>query len=118
MTVGTVQIQNLLYVLGALVAASLWISGLYVLRHRKPKSVEAGIESFSKGLRALAPERRPTTPSPPAGGQDATAPPARAVRPVLLLHPDAGVVAPQSQSGSVPRPPARTDEQASPGPSR
>jgi hypothetical protein len=51
------QVQNLLYVVGALLVASV-VSGLYVLRHRKPKSLEAGIESFSRELRALAPERR------------------------------------------------------------
>ncbi len=52
------QIQNLLYLVGAIAFATL-ISGLYVLRHRKPKSLEAGIESFSRELKALAPERRP-----------------------------------------------------------
>jgi hypothetical protein len=50
-------LTNLLYVVGAVVVATL-ISGLYVLRHRKPKSLESGIESFSRELRALAPERR------------------------------------------------------------
>ena len=50
-------LTNLLYVVGAVVVASL-VSGLYVLRHRKPKSLESGIESFSRELRALAPERR------------------------------------------------------------
>jgi hypothetical protein len=53
------QIQNLLYLIGALAVATLWISALYLLRHRKPKSLEAGIESFSRELRALAPDRRP-----------------------------------------------------------
>jgi hypothetical protein len=52
--------QNLLYVAGALLVATL-ISALYVLRHRRPRSMEAGIESFSRELRALAPERRPGT---------------------------------------------------------
>ena len=41
------------------------VSGLIVLRHRRPKSLEAGIESFSRELKALAPERRP------AAGRDA-----------------------------------------------
>jgi hypothetical protein len=49
------QVQNLLYLLGALVAAGVWIAGLYLLRHRKPKSIEASIESFNRELRALAP---------------------------------------------------------------
>jgi hypothetical protein len=50
-------LTNLVYVVGAVVVATL-ISGLYVLRHRKPKSLESGIESFSRELQALAPERR------------------------------------------------------------
>ena len=50
-------LTNLLYLVGAVAVASL-VSGLYVLRHRKPKSVESGIESFSRELRALAPEQR------------------------------------------------------------
>jgi hypothetical protein len=56
-TLSAIQIQNLLYLVGALGVATV-ISALYVLRHRKPKSLEAGIESFSRELRALAPERR------------------------------------------------------------
>ena len=49
------QLSNLLYVAAAIVAAIL-ISGLIALRHRRPKSLESGIESFSRELRALAPE--------------------------------------------------------------
>ena len=59
MTLAAMQIQNLLYLIGALAVATLWITALYLLRHRKPKSLEAGIESFSRELRALAPDRRP-----------------------------------------------------------
>ncbi|HSS10063.1 MAG TPA: hypothetical protein VLL25_09270 [Acidimicrobiales bacterium] len=50
------QLTNLLYVVAAIVVATL-ISGLIALRHRRPKSLESGIESFSRELRALAPER-------------------------------------------------------------
>jgi len=62
------QLSNLLYVAAAIVAAIL-ISGLIALRHRRPKSLESGIESFSRELRALAPEpdgaeARPTRPQP------------------------------------------------------
>ncbi len=46
---------NLLYVVGAIVAATV-ISALILLRHRRPRSLEAGIELFSRELRALAPE--------------------------------------------------------------
>jgi hypothetical protein len=58
-TLGALQMQNLLYLVGAVAVATLWISALYLLRHRKPRSMEAGIESFSRELRALAPDRRP-----------------------------------------------------------
>jgi hypothetical protein len=53
-------LTNLLYVAGAVVVATL-VSALYVLRHRKPKSMEAAIESFSRELRALAPDGRAET---------------------------------------------------------
>jgi hypothetical protein len=53
-------LTNLLYVAGAVVVATL-VSALYVLRHRKPKSMEAAIESFSRELRALAPDGRADT---------------------------------------------------------
>jgi hypothetical protein len=66
MTLGAVQIQNLLYLVGAVAVATLWISALYLLRHRKPRSMEAGIESFSRELRALAPDRRPPSAQDPS----------------------------------------------------
>jgi hypothetical protein len=56
-TMAALVLTNLVYVVGAIVVASL-VSGLYVLRRRKPKSLESGIESFSRELRALAPEQR------------------------------------------------------------
>ena len=57
-------LSNLLYVVGAVVAATI-VSGIVLLRHRRPKSLEAGIEMFSRELKALQPERW-TTP----GGAD------------------------------------------------
>ena len=55
MIASPVVISNLLYLVGAMVMAI--IGGMIVvLRHRKPKSVEANITTFSRGLRALAPE--------------------------------------------------------------
>ena len=51
--------SNLLYLVGAVVAIALILSALYV-RTRKPKTVEYGIDSFRRELRALAPERRPS----------------------------------------------------------
>jgi hypothetical protein len=66
------DLANLLYVAAAVVVATL-ISALIALRHRRPKSVESGIESFSRELRALAPEPdgaegRTTQPPPPMTG--------------------------------------------------
>lgn len=55
MIVGVV-ISNILYLAVALVVAILGAL-VVVLRHRKPKSVEANVASFHRGLRALAPDR-------------------------------------------------------------
>ena len=48
-------VSNLLYPLGAVVVAAL-LCLLVVLRHRRPKSVEANMRAFNRGLQALAPE--------------------------------------------------------------
>ncbi|MHB8293794.1 MAG: hypothetical protein ACYDH5_04070 [Acidimicrobiales bacterium] len=48
---------HLIYLLAA-VAASVVIWLFSRLLHRRPKSVEAGMEQFSKGLNALAPQDR------------------------------------------------------------
>lgn len=61
MIVGVV-VSNLLYLLGAVVVAIIG-AFVVVLRHRKPKSVEANVASFHRGLRALAPDQ----PSGPSG---------------------------------------------------
>ena len=47
--------SELLYLL---IALSLSLLGSFILwyRHRKPRSVEAGIDEFSRELRALAPD--------------------------------------------------------------
>jgi hypothetical protein len=60
MIVGVV-VSNLLYLLGAVVVAVIGAL-VVVLRHRKPKSVEANVASFHRGLRALAPDQ-PAVPS-------------------------------------------------------
>lgn len=50
-----VVLANLAYLIGAVVLAV--IGGTVVwLRHRQPKSVDANVASFNRGLRALAPE--------------------------------------------------------------
>jgi hypothetical protein len=48
-------IDNLAYLIGAVVLALILVS-LYAVRHRRPKSLEANVESFNRGLRALSPE--------------------------------------------------------------
>jgi hypothetical protein len=50
---------NLLYLLGAVVAIAIICSILYV-RNRRPSSVDSGIDSFQRELRALSPDRRNT----------------------------------------------------------
>jgi hypothetical protein len=65
-----VVLGNLAYLIGAVVVAV--IGGLIVwLHHRQPKSVDANVESFNRGLRALAPDpsspgsrRTPAGPGP------------------------------------------------------
>ena len=46
---------NLLY-LGLAVAVSLLASVVMVLRNRRPRSLESGVQEFSRELRALAPD--------------------------------------------------------------
>ena len=56
-------LANLAYLIGAVVVAA--IGGLLVwLHHRQPKSVDANMASFRRGLNALAPETG--APSQPA----------------------------------------------------
>ena len=49
---------NLLYLFGAIAAIVVICSTLY-LRTRKPKTMEYGIDSFRRELRALAPDDTP-----------------------------------------------------------
>lgn len=53
----SVQWQTLVWILGAAVAAAL-IIGVIVLVSRRPKSMEDGIEDFSRSLQAVAPAQR------------------------------------------------------------
>jgi hypothetical protein len=53
---GTV-LANLAYLIGAVVVAA--VAGFIVwYRHRQPKSVDANVASFRRGLHALAPDPR------------------------------------------------------------
>jgi hypothetical protein len=50
-------LSSLLYLLLALVLSVVG-SLILVYRHRRPRSMEEGIDEFNRELRALAPERR------------------------------------------------------------
>ena len=69
--IASVVLSNLAYLAGAVVIAIL-ISSVLVLRQRKPRSVEANVESFHRGLRALA----PTAPTADRRGRRGSSPPA------------------------------------------
>ena len=49
--------SNLLYLVIALALSAIGSLILWY-RHRRPRSMEAGIDEFSRELKALAPERR------------------------------------------------------------
>lgn len=55
-------LANLAYLIGAVVFAVI-IGGLVWLRHRQPKSVDANMALFRRGLSALAPDRDGTNPA-------------------------------------------------------
>ena len=50
---------NLFYLLGAILAMAITCTVLYIRNH-KPGSVDSGIDSFQRELRALSPDRRTT----------------------------------------------------------
>jgi hypothetical protein len=76
----TTVLANLAYVIGAIVVAV--IIGLLVwLRHRQPKSVDANMASFRRGLSALAPD-----PDAPAQAQPRPEPSAIRPLPSGLTH--------------------------------
>lgn len=64
--IAAMVISNLLYLVGAIVAATL-VSGIVLLRHRRPRSLESSIEMFSRELKALKPEHQGTPITPPEG---------------------------------------------------
>lgn len=51
----TTVLSNLAYLIGAVVLAIV-VGMLVWLRHRQPKSVDANMRSFQRGLSALAPD--------------------------------------------------------------
>ena len=56
-------VSNLLYPVIA-VGVAVVLCVVVVLRHRRPKSVEANMRAFNRGLRALAPEPEETAKPP------------------------------------------------------
>jgi hypothetical protein len=95
-----VVLANLAYLLGAVVLAV--IGGTVVwLRHRQPKSVDANVASFNRGLRALAPDSVPLEQTSRAVGEN----PVRAqprpsgLRVIRDVPDDAGLVAGDGEAG-------------------
>lgn len=65
----TTVLANLAYLIGAVLLAVI-IGLLIWLRHRQPKSVDANMASFRRGLSALAPEAYGSAaPLRPTGGE-------------------------------------------------
>jgi hypothetical protein len=99
----SVVLGNLIYVIGAVVAIVI-LSLVIVLRQRKPKSVEANMESFHKGLRALAPsETSPKRGSvAPAGRGRVERPRVERRSPVRALEPRSAeaVTDPSAETGA------------------
>jgi len=62
--IASVVVSNLAYLVGAVVAAAI-VSLIVVWFHRRPTSTEDHLETFNRGLQALAPEA--TGRSEPAG---------------------------------------------------
>ncbi len=96
---GSVVIGNLAYLIGAVVLMIV-ISSIVVLRHHRPRSVEANMESFHRGLRALAPEEDEKV---DAGGRRGRAKPAPVAQGVPPRH---GVPARRSPVRPLPNRPA------------
>lgn len=54
----SVKVSNLAYIGGAVLLAIIGVV-VVALRYRKPKSVQANVDTFQRGLRALAPDEAP-----------------------------------------------------------
>ena len=88
-----IVVSNLMYLVGAVVAMVL-LSTIVVVRHRRPKSIEANMKTFNRGLRALAPDASPRPrPTKPDSQRVQTRP-----RSVQTINPS-GVVPPGDDGG-------------------
>jgi hypothetical protein len=96
-TPSSVIISNVIYVAGAVVLAAVVVA-IVVLRHRRPTSVQSNMDTFHRGLAALAPgdppARRRPAPAPPAGSGELAD-----NRPRLV-----GTVRPMAGGSAPPRP--------------
>jgi hypothetical protein len=103
----SVVLSNLAYLIGAVLLAIIF--GLLVwLRHRKPKSIDANVESFNRGLRALAPDREPPSRHSRKRGQS----PARTPIPGTVVPMRSVRVAPIRTPQVTPPPPPEPPEPA------
>jgi hypothetical protein len=91
-------LANLAYLIGAVVVAV--IIGLLVwLRHRKPKSVDANMASFRRGLSALAPD-------------DGPRPPMRRAEPIRVRPASSGLTHVKLEPERIPVPDAQPEDSA------
>lgn len=106
-------VSNLLYSAVAVGVAAVLCIAIW-LRHRKPKSVEANMRAFNKGLRALAPETSGgVRPSPMSARLRPPAPTGLPAVPEKFAH-----IPPPSRPmvSASPVPPVTTTASGPPGP--
>jgi len=84
----SVVLSNVMYLVGAVVLAAIVVT-VVVLHHRRPKSIQSNMDTFHRGLAALAPE--------PVPGRRRSGPVVAA-----SVRPRAGGVTPRSSSGAEP----------------
>lgn len=99
----SIILQNILYLAGA-VALIIVLSVAVTLRHRRPVSVESHMESFNKGLKALAPDAPPSKRKSRSDKAGALPPPAAPYRPSavqpIVAKPQSEPVEPASDSST------------------
>ncbi|HLI00984.1 MAG TPA: hypothetical protein VKV06_09375 [Acidimicrobiales bacterium] len=99
----SIILQNILYLAGA-VALIIILSVAVTLRHRRPVSVESHMESFNKGLKALAPDAPPAKRKSRSDKTATLPPPAAAYRPSsvqpIVAKPKSEPVAAESASST------------------
>ena len=118
----SVVLSNLAYLIGAVVLAI--IGGFAVwLYHRQPKSVDANVDAFQRGLQAIAPDSSrpgPVRHSPVGPAESSRIRPRSAVtlqpaRGVPAPAPKAAAAAPPTPQDEAVRPTGLTEQQAAAG---